>query len=735
MSTTDADGISQGAALSGPRRADARRESVRRECAPTARAPNLRAGIAPPCDALLHAALDYRARRLQATLDDFRPRSAIRAGFAPTTATLLHWWCSTDAARLRADNFNPMQRQAILHALIACELLRSDDPARLFRRACEPAGQSVDDPMPIAARYRLRLAPGSGQRWVLQALLVWRWGLATMDDRGSMSVGAGDLRLSLIAASSGRRERLRTALFGSRDRTGDEGSVLRHARLFLPPPWRTAFREWLRTAADDACDIDIGAPPGTLRMILDRGAERLQIDLLDAETAPTHETATTPATLVEATLTEAVRFGACKLPVLTWLPTPSAPLRTEPPRRPGLRPKLSRMHRLQLRAAVDALAQRDAAFVALDPKRRPRLLVACATPTLQRAARRRLIDAGIAPDAIAIADDAPPAADTRVLLDALPPRAIASDPRICVVVALRDHRDAVDAGGMAARLVAVGAAALWPEADFAELRHENLERVAMGRPLRHLLDALTVIDDPRCRPDHSGWPLGWPSTHATPATDDLFPAPPRADAADFDIRLPAAPCDDMSPDGAPADAVPRSFESLCDAPARILRRRHALAVGKSVHTHALCDNRDGGLRRAFLECAEADPRIESHCLPDPRRHGVRHRESLLARGLDARGWPDALVRTADCVYLVEFLPFCPARPRPPTPGERAAMRWLDAVAALPASQRDDRAWRRATLPAPTFWSWKRGGGPLSALLSALADDMAAPGTARQRRHG
>ncbi|MFZ5636513.1 MAG: hypothetical protein ACOY82_07980 [Pseudomonadota bacterium] len=701
------------------------------------RAPNFRAGIAPPSEAPLHAALDYRARRLQATLDDFLPRSAIRAGFAPTTATLLHWWFSTDATRLRVDNFNPMQRQALLHVLIACELLRSDDPARLFRRACEPPGRVVDDAVPAEARYRLRLAPGSGPRWVIQALLVWRWALSTKDEREDMSADAGDLRLSLIVPSPGLGERLRTALSGSRDRTGDEGSLLRHARLFLPPSWRTPFREWLRGAPDDALRVDIDMQPGPLRLIANRGAERLQIEILEAEAAATHDAATAPATLVEATLTDAVRCGACKLPVLAWLPMPQAPLRAEPLRRPGLRPKLSRMHRLQLRAGIDALTQRDAAFVALDPARRPRMLVACATSALQRAARRCLIDAGIASDAIAVAGDASPTAGTRVLLDALPPRAIAGDPRICVVVALRDHRDAVAANGVAAGLAAIGAAALWPEADFAELRHENIERVAMGRPLRHLIDVLTIVDDPRCRRDHPEWPLARPSTQATSATDDLFPASLRAHAAAFDIRLPATPCDGMGPESAPCDVRSPSPESLCDAPARLLRRRHALAVEKSVHTHAHCDNRDGGLRRAFLECAEADPRVESHCLPDPRRHGVRHRESLLARGLDARGWPDALVRTADCVYLVEFLPFCPARARPPTPGECATKDWLDAVGALPAAQRDHRAWRRATLPAPTFWSWKRSGGSLTALLSALADDgtASAPGNVRRHRHG
>lgn len=674
-------------------------------------------------------------------LDDVRQRDAALAAFDPASAQLLRWWCATDSSRVRSDNFNHAQRAAITHTLIAHALLRSDDPATLCRRACTPDGDATGDEAPVDARYRLRLAPGSGPRWVLQALLVWRWAVARThgapdaSGRGGTASAAGDLRLQLLVRTPGLRDRLQAAIFGATARGIDDPSVLRHARLFLPPAWRADFRAWLQTSASNGAlwiaAADSSVLPGPFRLIATEGTRRLQIDLLDAEAieeAINEAIDTLPAgaaALADVSLAEAIRHGACKLPVLAPLPATGAPLPAQPPRHPGLRPRLSRVHHRLLQIGLAAITQRDTAFVALDPTRRPRLLVLCATPTLRRAARRWLIDAGIARDAFAIAGDTALPAGTRVVFDTLPPQAVAADARICAVVALRDHRDPPSAVRVAMAIAAAGAASLWPEPDFAELRHENLERAAQGRPPRHLIDALTIADDPRCHGDYLRLPQARPANDPVPATDDLFPVPLREDAARFDLRLPAPPCSDGPT--APLDGLIDGLtESLRDPPRRILRWRHALAVRKSVLAFAPCGAHDGGLRRGFLECAEADPEIESHCLLDPRRHGARSREALLARGLDARGWPDALVRTADRVYLVEFLPFCPTRPLPPTPGERAVMRWLGRVAALPAALREERHWCRASIPAPVFWSWKRSGGTLGGLLSMLADTASPP---------
>jgi hypothetical protein len=696
------------------------------------RSPAMRARIAQIDAPPLHAALDYCARRLSAELDDPRARDAALSRFGPVAGSLLRWWCATDIGRVRVDNFNRLQRRALLHLLIAHARLRCDDPAQLFRRACAPVPADAHTPEPVDARHRLHLPPGSGLRWVLQAVLVWRWAEA-------WSAGELDtLRITLTASSSGLHDHVRAAIFGAprrnvesegdaiHDNTIDAGSLLRHVRLFLPPTLRAPFRAWLHDVAahGDAlalhCDKDDAPDP--LRLVATCAGRRLRVDVAFAEPPTPHRDgmANRDAALVEAAPALAIHEGVCKLPMPIAVRDSGVPLRPHPPRRTGARPWLSRVQQRQLRAGLDALAQRTAAFVALDPARAPRMRVIAEQVRLRRAARRWLIAAGVAAADIvcsdaATIDGARPGAH-RILIDALPDRDAIADPRICVVVMLREHRDPDTAAATAAALPAIGAALLWPEPEFAELRHETLERVACGRPPRHLIDVLTVIDHPQCLGDLPDLPCAAPACIAS-ATDDLFAEGLCAEAARHDVRLPAPPCSDLP--GTP-------LEGLCAPSRRFLRRRHAVATARSVHAHAACAAHDNGLRRAFVESAEADARIDSHGLLDPRRHGSDCREALLARGLDARGWPEALVRTDDRVFLVAFLPFVPDRPQTPTPGECAVMRWLQRCAELPPERRDGRRWCRVELPAPLFWSWRRTGGALSALLANLADTALLP---------
>jgi hypothetical protein len=700
----------------------------------------------------LHAALDYRARRLCAALDaraDTGADAALLARLGPVSAELLRWWCSHAACRMRVDNFNAVQRQALLHVLLAHEVLRSDDPGLLFRRACDPSALGDASGIPDTAHHRLRLAPGSGLRWVLQALLVWRWANAFDATRAHADADTmPTLRLRVIAATPDLRRRLQAAILGTACDTAtanldapcgiDGSSLLRHARLFLPPALRAPFHAWLRAQADgadglrilDGHDTASHDPRTVWRLIEERAVEddapaadatttppRLRIDLQWSTDIGKHTNG--DAALVDLPLAQAIRRGACKLPALESVDTAGLPLPAKPPRRPGLRPRLSRAHRRLLAVGLAALRQREDAFLALDATRRPRLLVLCATPQLMRAARRWLIDAGLDDDAIAFAGDAQ--ATTRARLAG--PEAPLCDARICVVAILRSHRDD-GAQRLAAVAAVAGAPLLWPEPDFLDLRSDNVERAALRRPPRHLIDVLSIVDDPRCRDAHAALPH-LPDATAVPATDDLFAAPLREDAATFDIAMPA-PCDGVA--RTPPDMLP---ERLSDLPRRILRARHAVPVAKSVYAHAPCSALDSGLRRALLECAEADPAIDSHCLLDPRRHGIRGREAWLAHAPpaaapDPRGWPDALVRTADRIYLVELQPFCATGPQPPGPAERALLRWLRQLDARPPDQRGHRRWFRAAVPAPLFWSWKRSGGTLSALLSMMADTAAHP---------
>lgn len=696
----------------------------------------------------LHAALDYCARKLLTELGRGHAGhsdSILAPRLTPTTAALLRWWCSVEYCSTRVYNFHAGQRQAILHTVLAHELLQTDDPEWLYHLACDPirawaeAAPASGSPMRYAG-YVLRMAPGSGLRWVAQALLVWQWA----NHAAARASGHDDPRFSsdfaLFAANSVVRSRLLDALFGTLDEHGQRdaarSSPLRNAALFLPPSQRASFGDWLgrqaRCADGDSAlrIVDIGnennaiSPPitlvagvgarmlgGAMRTHADLASSRhvslLWIDLTLAQASSAACASSTP--IAEFPLERAIRDGATKLPMLE--PTQHLrlpPLRARPPQRMGLRPRLSRAHHSLLGIGLAALSRRDTGFAALDPMRRPKLLVLCDTPQLIRGVRHALTASGLDKRAIA----------ARVVIDTLPAQTTPTDSRICVIVALRTcisvHTPTA--------LLSPALPPLWPEPDFTVLRGENRERAVLGRAPTHLLDVLSVVEHPQCHAEYAdllraGLAAQGDDPCKTDATSDLILTGLRADADAFEIPLPGI-CDGRT----------NGADRLSDLPRRILRARQSMPVRKSVYMHAGWSTHDNGLRRAFLECAEYDPGIESHCLLDPRRHATRFRDSLLAQGLSPLGLPDALVRTKDAVYLVEFLPSCPAQPQPPGPCVRALTRWCAHANALPAMQRQQRHWHRVQLQAPLFWSWKRSEGMLSALLAALA------GTAPLTRH-
>lgn len=693
----------------------------------------------------LHAALDYCARKLLAELESgagVRHTSILAHRLTPTTAALLRWWFAVDACKTRVHNFHPGQRQAIVHTVLAHELLQSDDPAWLYRLACDPARAWADAPLAAAssahyAGYVLQMAPGSGLRWVAQALLVWQWA----NHIDAQTAARSDPRFSgdfvLLAASAAVRQRLQDALFGPAD-PGDQhdtakSSLTRHAHLFVPQTLHAAWFNWLRAQArcadrnralqvvDVVPEASASAPPITLvagvgaRMLAGdvltnkainlpspQHAALLWIDLALPQTPSTPCPGSTP--IAEFPLARAIRHGAVKLPLLEPTQQLRLPaLRETSPRRPGLRPRLSRAHRSLLNMGLDALSRRHAGFVALDPVRRPKLLVLCDTPQLMRGAMRTLIEYGM--DKADLAD--------RTVIDTYPSRTTLTDPRICVIVVLRS----CTATHAPVAVLTPGLAPLWPEPDFAALRAESREHAIVGRAPANLLDVLSVVDHPQCHSDYAdllraGLAAQGDHHHEANAIGDLIVTGLRADAAAFDIPLPC-----ISDDHA---AAMLQNDLLTDVPRRILRARQSMPVRKSVYTHAAWSAHDSGLRRAFLECAECDALIESHCLPDPRRHVMPRPNTALAQGASLPGLPDALVRTADAVYLIALLPSCPAHPQPPSADERALMRCCARMNALPPAQRQHRRWYRVHLHAPLFWSWKRSEGTLSALLSALA---------------
>ena len=725
------------------------------------------AAASPRCSPLtdphasqLQAALGYRAKHLLAELERGDADAPLARQLTPTSAALLRWWFADAITRTREDNFHPGQREAILHVVLAHEVFGDCDPQRLSLRAAGScAAASPSTPAASAAetgtqqprdmRLNLRSAPGTGQRWVLQALLLWQWA----NHMASRAAGREDARFSdrfsvLVPAS--RRQHWEDALLGpvavAGLRTVGDAGVLRRMRLFLPPALRAPYRFWLmmQACAGDALRVLVDDDDGdaTTTLVAGRGPRLASglpapaftgagaVPLLAPPSLRLTWRKHTDATGTDATGTDAsdhgacvadfdparaIRYGVAKLPVLACAPShrplPDKAAAQSDAHERG-RPTLRRDHTAQLRLGLRALAHRSVAFASLDATRLPRMQVLCDTPGLLRAARARLRELGMGARKTGMACDPPDHGGIDLTMLCSPP---SPDPSVCVLVVLRS---AAPDESEVAPMQAFCTPAQWPEPELARLRAGNRERAAFGQPPDTLLDVLTVIEHRDALPLYAPWrrrglvTLDPRPPEAVPPVGDVVATVLRSDAARFEIALPPT-CADIA-----ALVTPERLSAL---PRRLLRSSRALPVRKSIHPLAGWHEDDSGLRRGFIEAAERDPRIDSHCLLDPRRHACRHRDTLLALGMDGRGRVDALARTATHVFLIEFLPDRPGGAAAPhDSGERALRLWRRRTNTLPPEQRDHRLWRRVKLQAPLFWSCKRHDIPLSALLEALA---------------
>lgn len=787
----------------------------------------------------LPAAMGYCARRILEALDDTGDAGA-QAAFAaltPTTRELLAWWFGRDASRRRRRNFNCGQREAILHTVLAHELFGSDDPQWLFRVACSawPSNERSAKPHshnsgadkaaasesiamhPAYAAYCLRMAPGAGGRWVLQALMIWQWAghiaaraHGISDER--FSDARFDTRFALLVPDRAIARRFEAALFGSRSaqRTFDIGrsSLLRHADVFLPPHLRDAFAQWLTSCADDgANDGADGHRHGALRIgVLDdaRGSHDIGISagspkratpirllvgdgaavLAEGHDSSTLQTAriTTAydkarfcdlaqrsrlrphaaqsaaprllwieldsghedppvdaAALADLPLARALRIGAVKSLLLADVGVPMAAHRRNAAKRSphrGLRPVLPRCERPAVNAGLRLLKRFEGETRSLRLHLRmdatPALLVLCEDLALRRAVAAYARTHGFARETIVIcdADNTDAQARASIVIDALPARDAAMQSRFCAVVLLRSSDGATTVVSELGELLWPALAPHWHDPALAESKAENRERIGSGRAPCDLIDVLTAIaatwPTPMRESSREGQALLRIGIDALPQPcGDLLLTDLRTEARDVDIVLP-----DPS---AFAQSAPLRW--LSQQPRRLLRAQQSLPVRKCVYRHQGWSAHSSGLERGLIEMAEADPHVAAFCVFDTQRQPWPELDSDSDHHHPNAQppYPNALVRTPGYVYVVQFAPYLPDSAPPnraspsPTPsasaraGRETLAGWCRRVNALPADRRQFREWRSAQVQAPLFWSWKRRGGTLSSLLSALAD--------------
>ena len=97
----------------------------------------------------------------------------------PTTAELLLWWFGEDMVAARGGlNFHAGQKQAILNAIVAHEVLGAASLLDLYQQVAPDAllaGNRLAEvslPKHAHPKYCFKMATGTGKTWVLQALLI-----------------------------------------------------------------------------------------------------------------------------------------------------------------------------------------------------------------------------------------------------------------------------------------------------------------------------------------------------------------------------------------------------------------------------------------------------------------------------------------------------------------------------------------------------------------------------------
>ena len=185
----------------------------------------------------------------------------------PTTAELLMWWFGEDMALARGGvqgglNFHAGQRQAILNAIVAHEVLGAGQ-ARwglldLYKAAAPDALLAGNRMAEVSAakhshpKYCFKMATGTGKTWVLQALMIWQ----LLNKTAALAEGIDDARFTrhfmVVAPGLIVYERLLDAFCGKLVEGGNgardfsRSDVAQFADLFIPEAYRERVFAFVR---------------------------------------------------------------------------------------------------------------------------------------------------------------------------------------------------------------------------------------------------------------------------------------------------------------------------------------------------------------------------------------------------------------------------------------------------------------------------------------------------------
>ncbi|MHB1074970.1 DEAD/DEAH box helicase [Thiobacillus sp.] len=187
----------------------------------------------------------------------------------PATAVLLKWWFGDDMVAARGGlNFHAGQKQAILNAIVAHEVLGASTLLELYQQAAPDALLAGRRMTEVAQakhahpKYCLKMATGTGKTWVLQALLIWQ----LLNKTAALNEGVDDPRFTrqflIVAPGLIVYDRLLDAFCGKLAggvRDFSTSDVAQFADLFIPDSHRELVFGFVRGNVCAKDDIGLKA--------------------------------------------------------------------------------------------------------------------------------------------------------------------------------------------------------------------------------------------------------------------------------------------------------------------------------------------------------------------------------------------------------------------------------------------------------------------------------------------
>ena len=202
------------------------------------------------------------AKNLTARVNDLCV--GLEAGEAPilemvtgVTRDLLVWWFAQGHVDAREHNYHPGQRQAILNAIYAYEMLKAPLPKDLYAELAADellasAGLMKELSLPKNAhpKYCMKMATGTGKTWVLQALLIWQYLNAKHHD-GQDTGTTFSPNFLIVAPGLIVYDRLLDAFLGKEHegaRNFETSDLAKFQSLFVPETYRQEIFSFVQSA-------------------------------------------------------------------------------------------------------------------------------------------------------------------------------------------------------------------------------------------------------------------------------------------------------------------------------------------------------------------------------------------------------------------------------------------------------------------------------------------------------